>query len=198
MCEVTTMPNKDRNYFDFYRYNPWDDYEDILSLVDCAKLPDTCRFPEDGIPQRNRNAFSDYRFDFMLEAESALRSFLGFLVDFRQKRKLAHFLLSFCDLLEITYDRTTGAVKECRFQIDFSDHISLLYSSCMCGCIILLDGKQDSFHPISPYAIDDLRHILAQIWEVIREMSVWETVEEKGNNVQIRRKLPFFLQNNFF
>lgn len=182
------MPKEEREYLDFYRYNPWDDCEAILSLSVDPALPDACLFPEDGIPQRNRIAFSDERFDLMLEAESALRSFLGLLVDFRQKRKLMHFLLGFCDLLEITYDRTTGALKECRFQIDFSDRISLRYSSRMCGCIVMLDGKQDSFHSISPYAIDDLRRILVQIWEEIRKLPIWEVVSEKGNEVQVRQR----------
>lgn len=182
------MPNEDRNYLDFFRYNPWDDCESILSLSASPEFPDACLFPEDGIPQRNRDGFSDYRFDLMLEAESALRSFLGLLVDFRQKRKLMHFLLGFCDLLEITYDRTTGALTECRFQIDFSDRISILYSSRMCGCIILLEGKQDSFYSISPYAIDDLRRILVQIWEDVRALPIWEVISEKGNKVQVRHE----------
>jgi hypothetical protein len=72
------------------------------------------------------------------------------------------FPVGFCDLLEITYDITTGVLKEYRFQIGFSDRISLRYSSRMCGCIILLNGKQDSFHHVSPFAIDDLRSILTE------------------------------------
>lgn len=180
------MPNDDQNYLDFGHYNPWDDCEDILSLSASPELPEACLFPADGIPQSNQNAFFDYRFDLMLEAESALRSFLGLLVDFRQKCKLKHFLLGFCDLLEITYDRTTGVLKECRFQIDFSDRISLRYSSRMCGCIIMLDGKQDSFHSISPYAIDDLRRILVQIWVDIRALPIWEIILVKDHEVHVR------------
>lgn len=156
------MQNKDQNHLDFYRYSPWDDCGNVLSLTSTSELPDSCLFLEAGIPQRNLDAFFDYQFDLMLEAETTLRSVLGLLVDFRQKRKLWHFLLGFCDFLEITYNLSTGVLTECRFQIDFSNRISLRYSSRMCGCIILLDGKQDSSHRISPFAIDDLRRILTE------------------------------------
>lgn len=115
---------------------------------------------------------------------------MGLLVDFRQKRKLWHFLLGFCDFLEITYDITTGVLKECRFQIDFSDHISLYYSTRMCGCIILLDGEQDSFHRISPIAIDDLRRILTETWEDIRALPIWHVISESGHEVQLRPRYP--------
>lgn len=184
------MPIKDQNHLDFYRYSPWDDCESVLSLSAGPEVPDSCLFPEGSIPQQNRDAFSDFRFDLMLEAESALRSFLGLLVDFRQKRKLKHFLLGFCDLLEITYDRTTGVLKECRFQIDFSDRVSILYSSRMCGCIILLDGKQDSFHRISPFAIDDLRHLLVETWDDVRTLPIWHVISERGQEVRLRPRYP--------
>ena len=125
----------------------------------------------------------------MLEAESALRSFLGILVVFHQKRKLVQFLLGFCDRLEITYDKNTRNLRECRFQIDFSDRISVQYSSRICGCIVTFDGKQDSFYSISPYAIDDLRRILAEIWKIIRALPIWRTLEENANFVKVRSQL---------
>lgn len=184
------MKIPDTQYLEFYRCNPWDDCDSILSISNNTDLPAACIFPEDGIPQRNPDACFDFRFDLMLEAESALRSFLGLLVDFRQRRKLTQYLLGLCDLLEITYDKNTGALKECRFRVDFSDRVSILYSSRMCGCIIALDGKQDSFHPITPQAIDDLRHLLAEIWEMIRKIPVWETTAEHGQLVTIQRKPP--------
>lgn len=177
-------------YLDFCRYDPWTECEGILSLAATTVLPDACLFSKDGIPQRNEDARFDYRLDLMLEAESVLRSVLGLLVGFGQKRKLTQFLLGFCDLLEITYDRNTGTMKECRFQIHFSDRVSLCYSSKMCGCTILLDGKQDSFHRISPYAIDDLRHILSEIWNVIHELPIWEMAAENGSLVTVQHRLP--------
>lgn len=185
------MKNPETQYPEFYRHNPWDDADSILSISDSTILPASCFFPEDGIPQRSPNSFSVYRFDLMLEAESALRSFLGLMVDFRQRRKLTQFLLGLCDLLEITYDKNTGTLKECRFQVEFSNRVSITYSSRMCGCIIALDGKQDSFHHITPQAIDDLRSILTEIWETIRELPIWEVAGQKGDDVYIERKLPF-------
>ena len=106
------------------------------------------------------------------------------------RRKLTHFLLGFCDLLEITYEKNTGSLRKCRFQIDLLDGVSILYSSRMCGCIIMLDGKQDSFHRISPRAIDDLRRMIANIWESIRGLSIWEVVAENENDVTIQRRNP--------
>lgn len=186
------MPTQFDKYLDYYRYNPWDECDGILSLSGSPELPDSCRFPENGIPQRNPDTLFEYRFDLMLESESKLRSFLGHLVDFRQQRKLTQFLLGFCDAVEITFYKDSGALKECRFQIDFSDRISIIYSTRMCGCITVLDGKMDSFHRISVYAIDDLRQPIGKIWEQIRDLPLWETVSENGNTVRIRRKLSVF------
>lgn len=177
-------------YLAFCRGDPWTDCEGILSLSANTALLGDCLFPEDGIPQRNEDARLAHRLDLMLEAESTLRSFLGLLVGFGQRRKLTQFLLGFCDLLEITYDKSTGMMKECRFQIHFSDGVALRYSSRMCGCIIALNGKQDSFHRISPCAIDDLRRILAEIWEVIHGLPVWEVTAQNGSLVTVQHRLP--------
>lgn len=182
------MNNSDKGRLPFYRYNPWHDEDFILSLSDNRPLPAECFFPADGIPQRNPDRYFDYRFDLMMEAESALRGTLGILVDFKQRRKLMQFLLFFCDQLEITYKKSTGVLQECRFWIDFSHRISILYSSRMCGCTIALDGKQDSFHNISPFAIDDLQCILEEIWEQMRELPIWEITEENDRTVTFRRR----------
>lgn len=182
------MDHSDKELWPFYRCNPWHDEDFILSLSEDTVLPGYCFFPRDGIPQRTPDRYFDYRFDLMMEAENALRGILGVLVDFKQRHKLMQFLLFFCDQLEITYGKNTGELLECRFRIDLSDHISILYSSRMCGCIIALDGKQDSFHNISPLAIDDLRRLLAEMWEQMRELPVWEITAENDRTVTIRRR----------
>lgn len=189
------MNDFDRVFYPYYRYNPWDDGEFLLSLSEETVLPEYCFFPEDGIPQRNPDRYFDYRFDLMLEAESAFRSFLGLLVDFHQKRKFAQFLLYFSDFLEVTYETNTRTLQECRFRIDLSDRVSILYSSRMCGCILFLDGKQDSFHNISPQAIDDLRRLLAEVWENIRDMPVWEVTKGKDLAATMRRR-PFRIEKD--
>lgn len=183
------MCHTEQNDLSFYRYNPWHDENFLFSLSEDTVLPGYCFFPQDGIPQRTPDRYFDYRFDLMMEAENALRGILGVLVDFKQRRKLMQFLLFFCDQLEITYGKNTGELLECRFRIDLSDHISILYSSRMCGCIIAFDGKQDSFHNISPLAIDDLRRLLAEMWEQMRELPIWEIITDNGKEIQIRRNL---------
>lgn len=182
------MTQSEQAYLPFYRYNPWHDDDEIISLQADTILPAACFFPKEGIPQRGPDRYFDYRFDLMLEAESALRDVLGLLVDFRQSRKLAHFLLSFCDHLEFTYDKDTGILRACCFRINFSDGVSIQYSSRVCGCILLLDGKQNSFHSISPQAIDDLRRLLAEIWDTIRNIPVWETVYESDQQITVVRR----------
>lgn len=182
------MNHSDKEPLPFCRYNPWDDEEFILSLSEDTVLPGCCFFPEDGIPQRTPDRYFDYRFDLMLEAENALREFLGILVDFKQRKKLMQFLLFFCDELEISCQKSNGALLECRFRVEFSDRISFLYSSKMCGCIVFLDGKQNLFHNISPDAIDDLRRLLAQMWEQMRQLPVWEIATEDDRTVTFRRR----------
>lgn len=182
------MCHTEQNVLPFYRYNPWDDEAFILDLLEDAALPGYCFFPADGIPQRNPDRYFDYRFDLMLEGENALREILGMLVDFKQRRKLMQFLLFFCDQLEITHGKSTGELLECRFRIDFSDRISISYSTRLCGCIIALDGKQDSFHNISPLAIDDLRRLLAEMWEQMRQLPVWEITAGNDRTVTFRRR----------
>ena len=179
------MCHTEQNVLPFYRYNPWDDEAFILDLLEDAVLPGYCFFPADGIPQRSPDRYFDYRFDLMMEAENALRKILGTLVDFKQRRKLMQFLLFFCDQLEIRYE-STGEFLECRFRIDFSDRISISYSTNLCGCIIFLDGKQKLFHNISPDAIADLRCLLAEMWEQMRELPIWEIVEEDDRSIAVR------------
>lgn len=162
------------NENDFLRANPWDGC-DFDSAV----------FQRDGIPQRGPDRYFDYCLDLQLEADAAIRDLLGLMVDFRQKRKLTQFLLGYCDLLEITCHKHTGILKECRFRIDFSDSISISYSTRMCGSKIMLDGKETHLHSISPEAIDDLRQLMVPIWEEIREWPVWE-VEENGDILRFR------------
>ena len=177
-----------RSNLPFCRYNPWDDLEYILSLSEDMPLPEKCFLPRDGIPQRDPNRYFDYRFDLMMEAENALRSILGLLVEFKQRRKLLQFLLFFCDQLEIRYDKRTGEFLNGQFRIDFSDRISLRYCTQLCGCIILQDGKQNLFHDISPIAVDELRCLLAELWETLRELPGWELIEEQDETVTLRRK----------
>ena len=109
------MTTEETKYPDFVRSSPWDDGNEILSLFYNTIIPDDGIFPENSIVQKNPDRFFNCRFDLMIEAESVLRSTLGLLVDFRQKRKLTHFLLGFCDLLEITYEKKHRKPKEMPF-----------------------------------------------------------------------------------
>lgn len=178
------------DYLDHSAYCSWNDCDGIISLSGDALIPQSCYFPEEGIPQRNPDQFFDYRFELTLDAEYMLRELLGFLVAFRQKRKLTLFLLYFCDFLEITYSRDSGMLLECNFQIDFSDRVTVRYSSRMCGCVVCWDGKQESLHKISINAIDDLRQILSEIWDSIRELPIWITMAENDQTVKICRRFP--------
>lgn len=164
------------NENDFLRSSPWDggDFDSTM-------------FQRDGIPQKGPDRYFDYRLDLQLEADAAIRDLLGLMVDFRQKRKLIQFLLGYCDLLEMTCHKHTGTLRECCFRIDFSDHISIVYSTRMCGSRILLDGKETYLHPISPEAIDDLRQLMIPIWEEIRKRPIWE-VEEEGDILRFRHR----------
>lgn len=182
------MCHTEQNDLPFYRYNPWHDEDDLISLSEIEPLPADCFFATDGIRQRTPDRYFDYLFDLMLEGENALRLILGVLVDFKQRRKLMQFLLFFCDQLEIKYVKSNGKLLECQFRIDFSDRVSVSYSTQLCGCIIALAGKQDSFHKISSLAIDDLRCLLVEIWAQMRELPVWETIEENDRTVTCRRK----------
>lgn len=182
------MNEAEQNDLSFYRYNPWHEQEFILSLSEDTVLPRCCFFPEDGIPQRSPDRYFYYRLDLTLEAENALRGVLGVLVDFKQRRKLMQFLLFFCDQLEIRYKKSSGEFLDCRFRVDFSDRVSISYSTQLCGCIIFLDGKRERIHNISADAIGDLRRLLAEIWEQMRELPGWETREEKDQTVTIRRR----------
>ena len=180
------MKNTEQNNLPFYRYNPWDDANYILSLWDNAPLPAECFFSTDMVPERTPDKYFDFVFDLMLEAESSLREILGLLVEFKQRDKLMQFLLFFCDFVEFTWDKNTDSLNECRFQIDLSDGVSVLYSTRLCGCILLLDGTQQRFHDISPIAINDLRQLLAEIWGQMREFPIWEIKEENDNLVTFR------------
>jgi len=163
----------------FFRSSPWDGVDS-----------DSAVFQKDGIPQNGPDRYFDYRLDLLLEADDAIRSLLGLTVDFRQKRKLTQFLLGYCDLLEMIYNKYTGILLECRFQVDFSDRISIVYSTRMCGSKILLDGKQERLSPLSPQAIDDLRQLMVPIWEEIREWPIWEMVEEEREFLKVRYAAP--------
>lgn len=178
------------DYLDNSDYSPWNDGSGIISLSGDALLPESCYFPEEGIPRRNASQFFDYRFELTMDAENMIRELLGFLVDYRQKRKLVLFLFYFCDSLEITYSRDSRKLLECCFQIDFSDCVSIRYSSRMCGCLVCWDGQRESFHKISVNAIDDLRRILSEIWESIRELPIWVTTEENDQSLKICRMFP--------
>ena len=125
----------------------------------------------------------------MIEAEGSLREILGLLVEFKQRDKLMHFLFAFCDLLEFTWDVDTDSLKECKFQIDFSDGVSVLYSTSMCGCIVLMDGVQQRFHDISPIAIDELRQLLGEILGRMRMYSIWEISKENDSTATYKRKI---------
>lgn len=177
---------------EFYRYNPWDDREMILPCSPERPLPADCFVPENGIPQKDPDAYFDYRFDLMLEAESGLRQFLGVLVGFRQGKKLIHFLLGCFDLLEIVCEKPTEKLLEARFRMYFSDGLSISYSTRMCGCILWLDGKRESFHSISPKAIDDLRQLIGKLWPVLRKLPIWKVVTETDRAITLRHEIFYF------
>ena len=81
------------DYLDNSAYSPWNDGSGIISLSGDALLPESCYFPEERIPHRNASQFFDYRFELTMDAENMIRELLGFLVDYRQKRKLTLFFI---------------------------------------------------------------------------------------------------------
>lgn len=144
----------------------------------------------DGIHQNDPDSYWHYRFNLMLDATSAIQGFLELLMDYNQKRKLTQFLLYFCDQLEITFDRHTGTIQEYRFQVDFSDRISLQYSSRAEECYVFLDGEKDYLPTLSPEFISVLNQFLAQIWNEIRTLPIWETVTEDTHILRVTRSTP--------
>ena len=181
------MNDNDRKDLPFYRYNHWDDAEYIRSLWDNAPLPEGCFFPSDFIPQRSPDRYFDFIIDLSLEAESSLREILGLLVEFKQREKLMRFLFFVCDMLEFTWNKGEDSLGACNFQVDFSDGVSVLYSTNWCGCVVLVDGVQQSFHDISPIAIDELRQLLSEILGRMRTYSIWEITNENDRTVTYRR-----------
>lgn len=132
----------------------------------------------DGIPWNDPDSYWRYRFDFMLDAASAMQGLLELLVEYRQTRKLTQFLLYCCDQLEITIDRKTGKMREYRFGIDLSNRISLQYSNRVEECRVFLDGQRDSFPTYFPEKLDALGKMLTEIWEDTRGLPVWTIIKE--------------------
>ena len=177
------MADTNLNDFPFYRYNPWHEAANIRCLWENAPLPPECFFPTDLIPQRNPDKYFDFLLDLTWEAQSALREILGILVEFRQRDKLMQFLFFFCDSLEFTLDKTTDSLSECKFQVDFSDGVSVLFSTRLCGCIVTMEGRRHCFHEIALVALDELRQLLDEIWAQSRSFPIWEITEGNDHTV---------------
>lgn len=180
----------DNNYFPAFRPNNWLESTDLRKMRDNARPmdPKPKTREGDGLPIHDMDEYWHYRFDLMLDAESALRAFLGMLVDYHQTRLLEVFLLGFCDIFEVTFDSNFGSIPRFRFRIDLSDRLSCEYSTHHIGCLIWVDGRQDSLHQISIAAMDDLRQTIAELLPIMLQFPIWDVVKQDGSTVTLRRR----------
>lgn len=178
------------NFFPTFRPSNWLDTIDLQKMQDNSRpmepKPKTCE--RDGLMVRSIDEYWHYRIDLMLDAEEALRSFLGMLVDYHQTRLLRAFVLGFCDVFEVTIDSSPDRLPRFRFRIDLSDRLSLEYSTHHSGCLVFVDGKQDSLHRLSAAAMDDLRQMIAELLPIMLPLSLWDVVKKDGSTVTLRRR----------
>ena len=175
---------------DFFSCGPWMDDERIPSVCHSAEImePKPQRLSGDGPIAKDADQYWQYQFDVMIEAESALHTFIGLLVDFRQVRKMAHFLMGTADLLEFSIPKDPQRFLKFRFRFDFAPGVSLEYSSQHCGCMIWINGRQDTLHKLSIPAMAALRDRLGQVWEVVKAYPVWDVLSETELSVTVRRR----------
>lgn len=175
----------------YFKYRPceWFDENQEPREIDSSALmdPPSRILPSDGLQFCDPNLFWEYQFEMALNVESELRMFLATLVTFRQTRKLAHFLGYFADVLELTLPKGPGRFPRFSIRFDFSANLCLEYSTKHCGCVIWLDGKQDFIHPVPPAAMDALRKMIVDVWEILRDKPIWELISETDESFSVRR-----------
>lgn len=182
------MPYTD--YFESIRPSHWQDAGEYRIPRGESEImdPPSQALPSDGCRDIPLDYYWDYRFDLMDRAEDAVFDLLGTMVDFKQQGKFKALLLGFCDNLEYTYYKSNRDFRFLKFRIDFSESISIEYSTRCLECIIWLNGRRDSMIGLSPCAMDDLRKLAAPIWEQVRDLDIWDTVSEDRDTVTVRRR----------
>lgn len=180
----------DDNFFPAFRPDNWLDTFEIRQMRDYSRPmePEPQTREGDGLPVHGLDEYWNYRFDLMLDAENALRSFLGLLVGYHQTRLLEAFLLGFCDVFEVTVDDNPHKLPRFRLRVDVSNGLSYEYSTHHAGCLVWVDGKQDSLHCLSTAAMDDLRQMIAELLPTMLQYPIWDVVKQDGGTITMRRR----------
>lgn len=175
----------------YFRFHPgawFDENQEPREINSSAPMnPPSRILPSDGLQFCDPHLFWEYQCEMALNVESQLRMFLATLVTFHQTRKLAHFLESFADVLELTFPKYPKRFPRFTIRFDFSANLCLEYSTRHCGFVIWLDGKQDFIHPIPPAALDDLRKMMVDVWKILKDAPIWEQISETDDTVTVRR-----------
>ena len=102
--------------------------------------------------------------------------------------KMMSRLLLLADVLEFTIYREPQRIPGFRFRFDFSSGICLEYASKHFGCMVWVDGKQDTLNKLSSAAMQDLRDMMAEVFERIKPLPIWDVVSSDDRQFVIRRK----------
>lgn len=174
---------------EFFRSSPWMDDADTPYAMHNAEAmaPKAQTLPGDGLTFQDPDEDWAYRQDLLMEADSSLHAFLGLLVDFHQVKMMSRLLL-LADVLEFTIYREPQRIPGFRFRFDFSSGISLEYASKHFGCMVWVDGKQDTLNKLSSAAMADLRELMAEVFEQIKMLPIWDVVSSDDRQLTVRRK----------
>ena len=174
---------------EFFQSSPWmDDAGTPCSMRNTeAMAPKAQTLPRDGLAIQDPDEYWMYRQDLLMEADSSLHAFLGLLVDFHQVQMMSRLLL-LADVLEFTIYREPQRIPGFRFRFDFSSEISLEYASKHFGCMVWVDGKQGTLNKLSSAAMQDLRDMMAEVFERIKPLPIWDVVSSDDRQFVIRRK----------
>lgn len=174
---------------EFFQSSPWmDDAGTPCSMRNTeAMAPKAQTLPRDGPAIQDPDEYWMYRQDLLMEADSSLHAFLGLLVDFHQVKMMSQLLL-LADVLEFTIYREPQRIPGFRFRFDFSSGISLEYASKHFGCMVWVDGKQDTLNKLSSAAMADLRDLMAEVFEQIKMLPIWDVVSSDDRQLTVRRK----------
>ena len=174
---------------EFFRSSPWMDDADTTYVMHNAESmdPKAKILSGDGLTFHNPDEYWMYRQDLLMEADSSLHDFLGLLVDFHQVRMMSRLLL-LADVLEFTIYREPQRIPGFRFRFDFSSGISLEYASKHFGCMIWVDGKQDTLNKLSSAAMADLRELMAEVFELLKTHPIWDVVSSNDKQFVVRRR----------
>lgn len=174
-------------YFKFHPSAWFDENQEPRKIDSSAVMEPPSRIlPGDGLQFCDPDLFWEYQFGMTLDAESELRMFLATLVTYHQTRKLAHFLTGFADVFELNLWKNQERLPSFRFRCDFSPRISVECSTKHCGFLIFLDGKQDLLHSIPPVALDDLRKMIVDVWEILKDAPIWQRISETNDTITVR------------